>query len=257
MSPKAQSQDKAQAAAEEKALDLSKFQDKSMEESAELFENQVVSIVCITDNSPQLDPDSEIYIEAAKVGDMNLVGTDYIAKVMQFLPCRVEQFYCIMGGKNKRRVMAARKTEDEINAIIERVAGEDFDGLYKDEEILVRENIIFFGMLEMGNDLIPAIIRFKATQLRKAYRWLKMTQVVKLPDKLGGGKAPMFHCFYNIDSMREFNEKGKWYGFRIRKGQTLKEYCEERGYDVEEYYGKASQTSAIPLSDMVFRSAQD
>jgi hypothetical protein len=66
------------------------------------------------------------------------------------------------------------------------------------------------------------VISFSSTQLKKARGWLSQMMSIKLEGKAGKFTPPMFAFKYLLSSVLEQNAKGKWFGWKIERGEILK-----------------------------------
>jgi hypothetical protein len=63
----------------------------------------------------------------------------------------------------------------------------------------------------------PALISMKSTQLKKSRKWNSMMQSVKMQGKNGLFTPPMYSQIYQLTTVAESNDKGKWYGWEVER----------------------------------------
>lgn len=65
-----------------------------------------------------------------------------------------------------------------------------------------------FVLYETADGWAPALISMTSTQIKKSKRWLTMMKLAR---------APMFAYIYRLTTVKEQNDKGRWYGWRITR----------------------------------------
>lgn len=227
-----------------------------------------VNIHVISKNSPQVDEDSEAFIPEAKQGDLALVGLFQAFKELEFLPCKYERMWAV---KKKRTTIGLLRVDPEQSEELEDYDPKTFEALYTspieldedgdevqkyvNEKVYIVEYINFVGMvLYEGFTFLPAILKTKRTELRKARQLIRLArlQSLTLPD----GKripAPLFHNFYRLTSGPEKNRKGSWRGLRIRVSRTLQEFCEASDMEPKKYYDAANSLQDLDLFSLSMR----
>jgi hypothetical protein len=78
-------------------------------------------------------------------------------------------------------------------------------------------------LVKDNGELIPAIISFSSTQLKKSRQWMSMMQQKRV--NIGGTSkpAPMYAYSYHITTVPESNDKGSWFGWRIGDSSPITE----------------------------------
>lgn len=92
----------------------------------------------------------------------------------------------------------------------------------KNKDILPNGNEIittsyFAGFLLGHGEPIRTIIALSSTQLKKARAWLNMMQSIKINGRI----PPMYSHIYNITTVKEQNDEGTWWGWKIEINRVL------------------------------------
>lgn len=81
----------------------------------------------------------------------------------------------------------------------------------------------FVIIVEDDGQVSPAVITMKSTQLKKSRKWNSMMSSLQLQGKNGPYNPPTFSRFYNLKTVLEGNDKGKWHGWDITAGEWITE----------------------------------
>jgi len=65
-----------------------------------------------------------------------------------------------------------------------------------------------FVLYQTEDGWTPALISMTSTQIRKSKRWLTMMKMAR---------KPMFAFIYRLTTVKESNDKGRWYGWAIKR----------------------------------------
>jgi hypothetical protein len=156
--------------------------------------------------SPQVDPDSEKYVEGAKAGMFINTVTNELYEALTVIPCDFEKVY---------------------NEWIPRDAGGGFVAMYRnknDAEANKREDT---QVVDTANHYVlhlntqeewqPAILSLTSTKLKASRNWLSKISMVQIAGP-GGRKviAPSFSRVYEIHKEGPVqNEKGTFYIIKV------------------------------------------
>lgn len=174
--------------------------------------------------SPEVDPDHKDYatkkLDGAEAGMIINTLTREIVyhkdeqQPMLYLPCTHEKLYQEWRPRNKgggfvqshnSPVILTKCTRNDKNK----------DVLPNGNEIITTD--YFKGFFIGVGDPVPAIIAMSSTQLKKARGWLNMMQSIKINGKI----PPMYSHLYKIITVKESNEEGNWWGWKVEIARAL------------------------------------
>tara|TARA_Y100000310_G_scaffold326631_1_gene391808 strand:+ start:9612 stop:10391 length:780 start_codon:yes stop_codon:yes gene_type:complete len=183
----------------------------------------------LQDGSPQVKKKKAEYIDGAVASMFLNSGTQEIYEGQElgirFVPCvfqrKIVEWIPVDDGGG---FVGAHELDSQV------VRDAIKDGVYMttpDGHDLV-DTIYYFGQLiSEDGELLPAVMAFASTQLKKARNWNNRLGSLKL-EKSDGSKvnAPMWSHSWNITTVFESNEKGDWYGYKISEPEpvTLDQY---------------------------------
>ena len=163
--------------------------------------------------SPEVDPDDGAFLKEAKAGMFFDSTTGELLESVDFIPC----YY--------RRTIVEWRTREEGGGFVaqhepghEQQFGRDDSGRWVTPNgTYLSDTRYFFGLrVKSGNDLIPSIISFTSTQIKKSRTWLTRMQVLKYAKNDGSmATLPIYAHIWKISSVPEENEKGSWRGYKI------------------------------------------
>jgi len=171
--------------------------------------------------SPQINE-----IEGAKAGMIFNTATDKLydgSKGIKVLPCAYVRQYVEWQDRGQG-------SGAPVN-----VYGSDSDILTKttrdnnNKDRLENGNYIetcanhFVIVVEDDGQFSPAVITMKSTQLKKSRKWNSIMNGLTLQGKNGSYSPPSFSRFYNLKTVLEGNDKGKWHGWDITAGEWITE----------------------------------
>lgn len=181
--------------------------------------------------SPQVNPKKGEHIKGAEVGMICDVGTqETFPDGLVFLPVQFAKQWIEWGPRASNKGLVAVHTTDAILAdctINDRNQPVMANGNY------VAETAVMFGM-NVTADFRKSFIPFTSTQLKKSRRWLTLATGEKLTRADGFSfTPPLFYRSYGLTTVEESNAEGDWSGWKVERGQTMVELCEEMGADFQ------------------------
>lgn len=94
----------------------------------------------------------------------------------------------------------------------------------KNQDVLPNGNLIittsyFSGFVWIENEWVRCILPMTSTQLKKARSWLNMMHGLRINGKM----PPMYSHVYAMTTVKEQNEKGTWWGWKITVYSALRQ----------------------------------
>ncbi len=169
--------------------------------------------------SPQVDTDDALHIKGAKPGmvfntvteelyrpPFSIVPVKYIRQFIEWIPRN-------QGGGFVQMHSIAEHPKYDID--------ENFNWVLENGNELKDHRNHF---LILAKTLEPALISMTSSQLKKSRKWMSQMQALKVTIKGKKYTPPMFYSLYNLTIVKEENEKGKWFGWKInRVGDSTEE----------------------------------
>lgn len=166
--------------------------------------------------SPQVDSDDAKYIKGAKAGMIFNTVT--------------EELYDGKKGIN----LAPVKYQRQFIEWIPRIEGGGFVAMHAvDSDIVENAEPNEKGIRELENghelkdhrnhfvvltkSMEQALISMTSTQIKKSRKWMSQLQALKVKGKKGMFTPPMFYSEYCLTTVKEENDQGKWYGWKIER----------------------------------------
>lgn len=190
---------------------------------------QIPFLQMLQSNSAEVDeghPDHALKgIEGAKAGDIiNTVSREVVSKngePLKVIPIKYEKAFVEWKPRSQGGGMIAVHGADILTQTNKNDSNKDI--LANGNEIVATA---YYSVMyeDADNNWIKAIIAMQATQLKKSRAWLTKITSIQM-DKEDGTKfqAPMFSHTYLLSSVRESNNLGSWYGWKIETGELVKD----------------------------------
>ena len=174
--------------------------------------------------SPQVDEDHKDYetkkLEGAEAGMViNTVTRQIVynkdeAKPLVFIPAFHEKLY----QEWKPRNSGGGFVQSHRNAtVLMRCKRNE-----KKDDVLPNGNIIittsyFYGFALIEDEWVRTILPMTSTQLKKARAWLNLMHSQRIGDRM----PPMYSHAYSLTTVKESNEEGSWWGWKIDVNRVL------------------------------------
>jgi len=172
-------------------------------------------------NSPQVDTDSDTYIEGAKVGDIfNTVTEEVISgdSGMQVIPVvKKHQFPAFVPRDEGGGFQGVYDASDPRIAKW-RAAQGSVGKLQDDEGNEVVETFYVFVLRVLADGSTEkGVLPFASTQIKKYRQWMTKLQNLRFKSQKTGRMLPypMFAHLWNVTTVKEENKKGKFRGYKI------------------------------------------
>lgn len=173
--------------------------------------------------SPELDEDSPKYNKDLEAGAIinSVTGIAYGGRgePVEFIPCVYQKMYVEWQPREKGGGFIRSHQDIAI------LSGTQRNELGKDVldsgNIIVTTAYIYGFVIDDENELIRCVISLTSTQLKKARQWLGVMMSIKLDGPDGKFTPPMYSHKYNLSTVPEENEKGKWFGWKIENAGLI------------------------------------
>jgi len=163
--------------------------------------------------SPEVDPDDGAHVEGAKAGMYYDTATGELLESVDFVPCHY-----------RRAVVEWRDREEGGGFVAQHEPGyeQQFErgdgGRWKTATgTYLADTRYFFGLrLKDDGSVVPDVVSFGSTQIKKARAWLTRLQALKFV-RGDGSRAtfPIFAHVWRLTSVPEENDKGAWRGYKV------------------------------------------
>jgi hypothetical protein len=181
--------------------------------------------------SPQCEPVKDGGIEGAEAGKfINTITNELYERVLVIPAAFQRQF--LRWAPNRGGFRGAYPAVDVDlnkvpgmsqhgnNLLMDVPAGEtnvfDKDGRPKFDFLADTRNHFVLVQTASGG-WVPALVSLTSTQIKKSKRWLSLISGIELDNGKGGKfTPPSFSHIYELTSVKEENDKGKWYGVSIK-----------------------------------------
>jgi len=168
--------------------------------------------------SPQVDESDGAFIEGAKQGMFLNTVTNDVFEALNIIPVHYNRTFTEWGlrengGGFKGEHPPEKGTELQLTATRD---DKSRDVLPNGNQIVDSRN--HYVLIETVNGWQPVIISFTATQLKKSRKWMTSMNQIKVDDGTGRMfNPPMFANLYHMSTVKEKNEKGSWFNFKLER----------------------------------------
>lgn len=178
--------------------------------------------------SPEVDEDREEYIEGAKPGLILNKGTEDLLDGIRVVP--VAYFRRHLEWKLRENGGGLVADHGNDASVLDNCTRNDKGQMINpDGNEIVPTGTYYVLVVPEEEDGTPyqAVISMAKTQLKKSKRWMTLltNEVIVHPEK-GRRQAPIFYRAYDLSTVKERNDSGSWYGWKVEKGPALTELGE-------------------------------
>jgi len=161
-------------------------------------------------------------IKGAKEGDFfNNVTGEIFEGPISVIPCAFVKKYVEWIPRDQGGGFVASHDDESILAMTTRDdKGHD---IHKETgNQIVRTAYHYVLHVKDDGSVVPVVLSFTSTQLKKSRRWNSQQLALKITDRNGRKLTPpSFSHTYQVDSVEESNEKGAWMGFDIGQAEII------------------------------------
>ena len=169
--------------------------------------------------SPQVNERDSKYVKDAKPGMIYNTVTHEVydgVKGINVIPCFYKREYIEWkdrGEGSGAPVAIHAGTSSIINEATRDTINKDRlkNGNY------LENTASYFVIVQKEKGAETALITMKSTQLKVSKNWNSMMNGLKLQGKNGLFTPPMFSHVYNLKTVQQSNDKGRWFGWSVSK----------------------------------------
>lgn len=172
--------------------------------------------------SPQVDKDTDQYVEGVEVGDLMLTTTGQVFKDedgCDIIFCGFRRVFLRWAPKDEG---GGFKGELSVDAVVRgRTTGEFVEKenkLFANNGDVIRDTRIHYVLVLTESGPVQAVLSTASTQIKKSK--LLLTQIQSYTAKDSNGKAfnpPMFGHVFHAETVAESNDKGSWRGWKFSR----------------------------------------
>jgi hypothetical protein len=171
--------------------------------------------------SPQLDKAEPEFIEGAKEGDICDIGMGQLfPDGAIFLPVLYRKNWLEWAPRSTGKGLI--QTHDTDALLSTCTQNEKKQWVLKNGNLLI-ETAQWFGF-NLSADQRQCFIPMASSQLKRSKKWIALATSEKL--KRGDGSefiAPLWYRAYNLSTLPESNEEGKWLGWKVERSMNIME----------------------------------
>ena len=194
--------------------------------------------------SPQVDEQDGAYVEGAKEGLIYNTVTNSATSGQEgvlVVPCYYNRRYVEWKPRTEGGGYVGNYLPDDP------IVGTVTRNEVSNDEVLPNGNLLtntaqHFVMIIDGDSYSRCLITMSSTQLKKSRRWLSQMNAMTAMGKNGPYTLPMMSQVYRLQTVREQNDKGKWFGWLITK---------ERQIDLSDAFEKGLFDNAVAFAKSV------
>lgn len=173
--------------------------------------------------SPQVDKDSDAFVDGAEVGDLMLTTSGEVFKDedgVDLIFCGYRRVFLRWAPESTGGGFKGELSADEVAR--GRANGqfiEQDNKLFADNGDVIRDTRVHYVLvLKDGGMPAPAVLSVSSTQIKKSK--MLMTQIQSYSAKDSKGKAfnpPSFGHVFHAETIAESNDKGSWRGWKFTR----------------------------------------
>ncbi len=166
--------------------------------------------------SPQVDPTDVAHIEGATVGMFHNSATGQISDKIRVIVSHYKR--SIVEWKPDRGGFVAQhepgKEPKAMGTNDRGVPTTEADGK---GNLLVDTRYFGCVLIDEDGNQSPVIIPMASSQLKVAKNWMSRMDAIKVEGPHGKFKPPMYSSLWELSSVKQENDKGKWFGFKVER----------------------------------------
>lgn len=173
--------------------------------------------------SPQVDKDSDEFVDGAEVGDLMLTTSGDLFKDedgVDLIFCGYRRVFLRWATQDDGGGFKGELTVDEVTR--GRATGEFVEQdnkLFANNGDVIRDTRIHYVLVLRGDGTaVPAVLSVSSTQIKKSK--MLLTQIQSYIAKDSQGKAfnpPTFGHIFHAETIAESNDKGSWRGWKFSR----------------------------------------
>lgn len=162
-------------------------------------------------NSPQCDEDDEDYIDGAKPGMIYNTVSNSLQKEITIIPVKYQRQFIEWIPRSDGGGLVGYHSATEALRLMEGSTRNDkgVPILENGHELKDHRNH-FVLVVETGEQ---ALISMTSSQIKTSRKWMSNMQALKVLVKGQKVTPPMYSSVYKFSTIKQENDKGKWYGW--------------------------------------------
>ena len=206
-------------------LDMSQYAGAGLENTDR--ESFAIPFLAIAQKmSPQVDKDTDQYVEGLEVGDLFLTATNEIFKDedgVDVVFCGFRRVFLRWAPRDEGGGFKGELAPNAVTAMRANGEVQEVDGkLFADDGDLIRDTRIHYVMvIRPDGSYTPAVVSLASTQIKKSKMLLTQLKTYVAKGPKGNFTPPTFAHVFHVETVAEQNDQGSWRGWKFtRKGWT-------------------------------------
>jgi hypothetical protein len=174
--------------------------------------------------SPQVDSDSDAYINGASQGDFfETVSSDvFNGKAgIKVIPCYYKRAYIEWSPRDADGGFVAEHTVAEARTMATTKDEKNKDVLENGNHLVDTRMHYCLFMHPLTGRPVPVILSLSSTQIKKSKQWMTIMSNIKLEGRNGLFTPPSYSHVYTLSTVSEENNKGKWKGLKVELADPI------------------------------------
>lgn len=202
-------------------VDLSQYAGAGME-NTDRDSFAIPFLAIMQKGSPQVDKDSDAYVEGAEVGDLMLTTTQEIFKDeegVDIVFCGYRRAFLRWAPRDQGGGFKGELSVDEVAGARANGRIREEDGkLFADDGDLIRDTRIHYVMVvRPDGSFTPAVISCSSTQIKKSKMLMTQLQTYRTLGPSGSYNPPTFAHIFHAETVAESNDQGNWRGWKFTR----------------------------------------
>lgn len=202
-------------------IDMSQYAGAGME-NTDRDSFAIPFLAIMQKGSPQVDKDSDAYVEGAEVGDLMLTTTQEIFKDedgVDIVFCGYRRAFLRWAPRDQGGGFKGELAVDEVAAARANGSIREEDGkLFADDGDLIRDTRIHYVMVvRPDGSFTPAVISCSSTQIKKSKMLMTQLQTYRANGPNGSYNPPTFAHIFHAETVAESNDQGNWRGWKFSR----------------------------------------
>lgn len=204
-------------------------------------------LVLLQKGSPQCDADKAEYLPAAQPGMFFDSSTGELLPEVQLIPCHYKQTMVQWHPREDGGGFVAAH-EPGVEVGLKRNDKGQF--VMEDGTVLVDTRSFFCLRLTADGAVLPTIVSFTSTQIKKARTWLTRMQAIKVDGKNGKFTPPMWAHIWKFTAVGESKDQYTWKGYKIEMVSPVQDANHyNKAKEMREVFQNASTVAAPPKDE--------
>lgn len=233
---------------------------------------QVPFLRILQSNSPELDPSEAKHIEGAIVGQFVNTSTASVLKKPEVIPVYHYATFIEWILKTEGGGFVKDHGLNEGNRLMTTTTKVEGKDILPNGHQLVRTEVYFLFIVREDGGIDEVMTTMTSTQLKKARQWNSKAKSLRTTypdgsitprvaaDGVNQLATPLFANAWKLSTVKEENDKGKWYGFVIEYSRPTFEISEglfAKALEFRKTVAEGIKAGAVNLADTKDTSKSD